>query len=242
MSNQSLQPSWGSREALAGRLATVREQIAAAAEECDRDPESITLVAVTKFHDLDIIDALYELGVRDFGENRHPESRNKAARLREVAGEQARMHFIGQLQRNKARQVGRYADVIESIDRVELVDALAKLEREDGRAVEVTIQLSLDGDTSRGGVILDEAPDLAKRMLDTDTLALRGVMAVAPIGADTDQAFAAVRETSERIREFAPEATWCSMGMSHDFRSAISQGATHLRIGTAITGMRPTAP
>ena len=67
MSNQSLQPSWGSREALAGRLATVREQIAAAAEECDRDPESITLVAVTKFHDLDIIDALYELGVRDFG-------------------------------------------------------------------------------------------------------------------------------------------------------------------------------
>lgn len=242
MTIDALQPSWGSREALAGRLAAVREDIARAADDAGRDPESLTLVAVTKFHDLDIIDALYELGVRDFGENRHPESRNKAARLHEIAAGDARMHFIGQLQRNKARQVGRYADVIESIDRVELVDALATLEREDGRRVDVTIQLSLDGDTSRGGVMLTEAPELARRILDTDTLNLRGVMAVAPIGADTDEVFASVRRVSEQIREFAPDADWCSMGMSHDFRSAISQGATHLRIGTAITGMRPTAP
>lgn len=242
MTEATPQPSWGSRAALAGRLAAVRASIAEAAVDANRDPDEITLVAVTKFHDVDIIDALYELGVRDFGENRHPESRNKAARLREIAGDDGRMHFIGQLQRNKARQVGRYADVIESIDRVELVDALSTLQREDGRQVDVTIQLSLDGDTSRGGVLLDEAPDLARRILDTDTLRLRGVMAVAPIEADPDTAFATVRATSETIRSFAPDATWCSMGMTHDFRSAISQGATHLRIGTAITGMRPTAP
>lgn len=242
MSEQQARPSFGSTEALAERLAAVRQQVAQAAHEAGREPESITLVAVTKFHDVEIIDALYELGVRDFGENRHPESRDKAARLRDVAGSDARMHFIGQLQRNKARQVGRYADVIESIDRVELVDALATLEREDGREVDVTIQLSLDGDTARGGVLLDDAPELAKRILDTPTLRLRGVMAVAPLGAETDDAFAKVREVSEQLQTFAPEATWCSMGMSHDFRSAISQGATHLRIGTAITGLRPTAP
>ena len=223
---------------LSTRLAAVRDEIAAAATAVSRDPDELTLIVVTKFHPVDLIDEFAELGVTDFGENRHPESRDKAARIHELGA--GRLHFIGQLQRNKARQVGRYADAIHSIDRVELVDALATLERE--APLDVTIQLSLDGDTSRGGVLLGDAESLAERIAATGTLRLRGVMAVAPIGADTDLAFAQVRETSERIRRIVPDADWISAGMSHDFRSAISQGATHLRIGTAITGNRPTAP
>jgi len=104
--------------------------------------------------------------------------------------------------------------------------------------VDVTIQLSIDGDTSRGGVPLTEAESLAERILATHTLRLRGVMTVAPIDMEPEAAFAQARETSERIRTLAPDADWLSMGMSHDFHSAISQGATHLRIGEAITGKR----
>lgn len=229
-------------ESLEMRLAAVRAEIAAAAREAGRDPEEISLIAVTKFHPVELLDELYALGVRDFGENRHPESRDKANHLHERYPD-ARLHFIGQLQRNKARQVGRYADCIQSIDRAELVEALAKLERDaTAGPLEVAIQLSLDGDTSRGGVPLDDAESLAEAIARTPTIRLGGVMAVAPIDADTDLAFARTREMSERIRRIVPDATMISMGMSHDFRSAISQGATHLRIGTAITGKRPDQP
>ncbi len=106
----------------------------------------------------------------------------------------------------------------------------------------VTIQLSLDGDVSRGGVPLNEAESLAEAIAATPSIRLRGVMAVAPLSADAHTAFAATREVSERIRRIVPDADVISMGMSHDFRSAISQGATHLRIGTAITGKRPSQP
>ncbi|RRJ86276.1 YggS family pyridoxal phosphate-dependent enzyme [Gulosibacter macacae] len=229
------------RQALVERLDSIRAQVADAARAASRDPEDITTIVVTKYHPLELVEALFEAGVRDFGENRHPESRDKAAHIHAL-GDGARLHFIGQLQRNKARQVGRYADAIHSIDRSELVQALATLEREGTEPLDVALQLSLDGDTSRGGVPLDQAVALAEEVAATPTLRLRGVMAVAPIGADTDAAFATVRETSERVRTVVPDADWISAGMSHDFRSAISQGATHLRIGTAITGNRPTAP
>lgn len=228
--------SWGTEAELAQRLAVVRDDIAQVAAAAGRDAAQITLIAVTKFHDPSIIPALYTLGVRDFGENRHPESRDKAAVAHELDG--ARLHFIGQLQRNKARQVARYADVIQSIDRDELVDALATSEH---GPTDVTMQLSLDGDTARGGVPLAEAPALAERILATETLRLRGVMAVAPIEMEPARAFALVREASERVRTIAPAASWLSMGMSQDFREAIAAGATHLRIGTAITGKRPTS-
>ncbi|NLT25384.1 MAG: YggS family pyridoxal phosphate-dependent enzyme [Microbacteriaceae bacterium] len=228
-------------DVLRGRLEAVRAEIDEAAAAAGRDPAGITCIVITKFHPLELVDALHGLGVRDFGENRHPESRDKAARVHEL-GDGARLHFVGQLQRNKARQVGRYADAVHSIDRPELVEALATLDRGERGPLDATLQLSLDGDTARGGVPLDAAEALAERVLETPSLRLRGVMAVAPIGADTDRAFAEVRAVSERIRRLAPDADWISAGMSHDFRSAVSQGATHLRIGTAITGNRPSAP
>lgn len=223
------------------RLASVRHEIHEAAQAAGRRVEDITLIAVTKFHPVELLDDLYALGVRDFGENRHPESRDKANYLHERYDD-VRLHFVGQLQRNKARQVGRYADCIQSIDRPDLVEALAKLERWESDPLDVAIQLSLDDDTARGGVPLSEVDALAESIVSTPTLRLCGVMAVAPIGADTDASFALAREVSERVRHIAPDATMISMGMSHDFRSAISQGATHLRIGTAITGKRPDQP
>nr|WP_318655806.1 YggS family pyridoxal phosphate-dependent enzyme [Gulosibacter chungangensis] len=226
---------------LAMRLAAVRQEIDDAVRAANRHPDEITLITVTKYHPVALLDALYALGVRDFGENRHPESRNKAEHLHERYPD-ARLHFIGQLQRNKARQVGRYADCIQSIDRIELVEALAKLEREPNAPLEVAMQLSLDGDTARGGVPVAQAEALAEAIAATPTLRLCGVMAVAPLEANAEEAFASTREASERIRKIVPEATMLSMGMSHDFRSAISQGATHLRIGTAITGKRPDQP
>lgn len=223
------------------RLAAVRGEIEQAARAAGRRAEEITLIAVTKFHPVALLDALYALGVREFGENRHPEAREKANHLHDRYSD-ARLHFIGQLQRNKARQVGRYADCIQSVDRVELVTALASLERDPERALDVAIQVSLDGDIARGGVPLVGVESLAEQIAETPVLRLRGVMAVAPLGADPEGAFARTREASERIRRIVPEATMISAGMSHDFRSAISQGATHLRIGAAITGKRPERP
>ena len=227
------------REALASRLNRVRSEVAESAQQAGRSADELTLIVVTKYHPVELIDVLYDLGVRDFGENRHPESRNKAERVHTHEG--ARLHYIGQLQRNKARQVGRYADAVHSIDRAELVEAFAKLQREQ-LPLDVLMQLSLDGDLSRGGVPLNEAEQLAEQIAATPTLRLRGVMAVAPLGVDPEPEFARVRETSQRVRTVVADADWISMGMSHDFRSAISQGATHLRIGTAITGNRPLAP
>lgn len=224
---------------LAERLAGVRERIVEAARAAGRDPEDITLIAVTKFHPVDLIDRLWALGVRDFGENRHPEARDKSARVN-LLGDGARLHFIGQLQRNKVRQVARYADVIQSIDRDEVVDALTGIERD--RPLEVTVQVSLDGDPLRGGAVADDVERIAERILENGALTLRGVMGVAPLGVDPAAAFADLRAVSERVRRIDPDATWISGGMSHDFPSAISQGATHLRIGEAITGKRPVRP
>lgn len=226
--------------AVAERLERVRGEIADAAREAGRSSDELTLIVVTKYQPLELIDVLAELGVRDFGENRHPESRNKAQHIHELRA--GRLHFIGQLQRNKARQVGRYADAVHSIDREELVTALSTLDRGETAALDVLMQLSLDGDPGRGGVPLADAEALAEQIAATPTIRLRGVMAVAPLGADPLPAFEQVRLTSERVRAIVPDAEWISAGMSHDFPSAISQGATHLRIGTAITGNRPTAP
>ncbi|SJM65529.1 YggS family pyridoxal phosphate-dependent enzyme [Gulosibacter sp. 10] len=229
---------------LEARLLRVREEIADAARQAGRDARELTLIAVTKFHPVELLDALYELGIREFGENRHPESRTKAEHLHGRHPD-ARLHFIGQLQRKKARQVGRYADMLQSVDRPELVEALASLERDApsaGRPLPVLLQLSLDGDPARGGVPLDAAAPLAESVAATPALELRGVMAVAPLGADPDAAFERTRLASERIRGVVPGADIISAGMSHDFRSAISQGATHLRIGAAITGKRPERP
>jgi PLP dependent protein len=217
--------------ALADRLAAVRARVAEAARRADRDPAGITTIVVTKFQPLSLVRELHDLGVTDFGENRHPEARDKAEALPE-----ATWHFIGQLQTNKARAVARYADVVHSVDRPALVDALA------GHDLDVLLQVDLGpGETGRGGARPSEVPALAERVLAAGGLRLRGVMAVAPLGVPPAPAFAALRLVAERVRAVEPAATWISAGMSGDYEEAVAAGATHLRIGSAITGPRPAA-
>jgi len=216
---------------LAERYAKVQSDVAAAAAEAGRDPASITTIVVTKFHPAALVRELAAIGAHDLGENRHQEAAAKAA---ETADLGLRWHFIGQLQSNKAAAVLDYARIIHSVDRASLVDALARAERD----VDVFLQLNLTDDANRGGVAPAQLESLVERVLGVSRLRLRGLMAVAPVQSSARAAFARVREQSEALQRLAPEASAISMGMSGDFREAVLEGATHLRIGSAITGNR----
>ena len=221
---------------LATRLADVRHGIREAAQAAGRDAEDLTLIVVTKFHSASLVRDLTALGVRDVGENRHQEAQSKAA---ELAGLDLRWHFIGQLQTKKARQAAQYAHAIHSIDRERLVEALSTAQVE--RPVEAFVQVNLTDDPGRGGASPDEIERIAERVLETPVLQLRGVMAVAPLPEEEPaaSAFERLRGYAERVRALDPRATGISAGMTHDYAEAIAAGATHLRIGSAITGNRP---
>jgi len=210
----------------------VRAGIADAARAAGRSPEELTTIVVTKFHPASLVRELASLGVADVGENRHQEAQAKAAELSDL---DLRWHFVGQLQSKKARQARAYASVIHSVDRVSLVDAL----RSDEWDIDCFVQLNLTDDPARGGVADRDLEPLVDHIVDTPGLRLLGVMAVAPIGEEPRRAFERVRLASERVRRIAPDATRISAGMSQDYADAIAEGATHLRIGTAITGNRP---
>ncbi len=214
---------------LPDRLAAVQAGVTDAAADAGRDPGSITTIVVTKFHPAALVRELHALGVRDFGESRHQEAAPKVA---ELAGLDAvTWHFIGQVQSNKAKQVAEYSDVIHSFDRQSLVGPLA--------GSRVFIQVNLTDDPDRGGVQPEGIEPLAE-LAAGGGLEVLGLMAVAPLDAEPRSAFARVRGLSESLTRVLPSATALSMGMSADYADAILEGATHLRIGTAITGNRPT--
>jgi pyridoxal phosphate enzyme (YggS family) len=215
------------------RLAGVRQSVADSARDAGRDASKITTIVVTKFHPPSLVRELFRLGATDFGENRHQEAAEKAAELADI---DANWHFIGQLQSNKAAAVARYARVIHSVDRASLIAPLSG-----GAGLDVFIQLNLTEDRNRGGLDISELENLAEKLIDAEGIHLLGLMAVAPIDTEPRLAFATVRLASERLQRIAPQATALSMGMSGDYREAILEGATHLRIGTAITGNRPSA-
>ncbi len=235
---------------LEDRLGDIRSRISDAAAEAHRDPSSITTVVVTKFHSASLVRDLHALGVRDVGESRHQEASAKHAELTDL---DLRWHFVGQLQSKKARQVLEYARVIHSLDRTSLVDALVRsapgssddgggggLPDESGSATvaEVFIQINLSADRSRGGVAEADLDGLVENVIAHPLLRLAGVMAVAPLDEEPRRAFARLRIASDRVAAAAPGALAISAGMSGDFREAILEGATHLRIGSAITGNR----
>lgn len=221
-------------EGLADRLHGVQQGIADACRAAGRDSSETTLIVVTKFHPASLVRALAELGVADVGENRHQEAQDKAAELADV---DVNWHYIGQLQTKKARQAAQYASAIHSIDRARLVDALANVDRQ----LDVFLQINLTDDPGRGGAAPSEIEPLTEQILGTAALTLRGVMAVAPLEEPAAEAFARLAGYSDRVRALAPEATAISAGMTHDYAEAIAAGATHLRIGSAITGNRPDA-
>ncbi|TFB88342.1 YggS family pyridoxal phosphate-dependent enzyme [Cryobacterium algoricola] len=211
----------------------MRERVASAARDAGRDPADVTTIVVTKFHPVAMIEELLTLGVRDFGENRHQEAQGKASVL---AGNDLTWHFVGQVQGKKARQVRAYAQVVHSVDRESLATALGSAES----SIDCFIQVNLTDDPARGGVAPSGLDSLVEHVLGTPGLRLLGLMAVAPLGAEPAAEFARVRSLGEGIRRLAPEARFLSMGMSQDYAEAIREGATHLRIGTAITGNRQT--
>lgn len=220
---------------LAARLSAIDERIVDAARRAGRDPAEITRIVVTKFHPASLVRDLAALGVRDVGENRQQELSAKAAELGDV---DVRWHFIGQAQTNKASAIRRSADAVHSVDRDRLADALHRAADGDD-VLDVTVQVNLTDDPGRGGVAPEEARSLAEHVLSLPSLRLRGVMAVAPLDEDPAPAFARLRGISEQVRELEPTADWISAGMTGDFVEAVAAGATHLRIGSAITGPRP---
>lgn len=220
---------------LATRLSAIDERIVDAARLAGRDPAEITRIVVTKFHPASLVRDLRALGVREVGENRQQELSAKTTELTDL---DLRWHFIGQAQTNKASAIRRSADAVHSVDRVRLADALHRA-AEDDDVLDVLVQINLTSDEGRGGVAPGEARALAEHILGLPSLALRGVMVVAPLDEEPASAFARLRAVADDVREVAPAADWISAGMTGDFVQAIAAGATHLRIGSAITGPRP---
>lgn len=220
---------------LAARLSAIDTRIADAARSAGRDAAEITRIVVTKFHPASLVRELHALGVREFGENRQQELSAKAA---EVDDLDLRWHFIGQAQTNKAAAIRRSADAVHSVDRDRLADALHRA-ADDDTLLDVLVQINLTDDPARGGVAPAAAESLAEHILTLGSLRLRGVMAVAPLDEEPASAFARLRTIADRVQHVDPTATWISAGMTGDFAEAIAAGATHLRIGSAITGPRP---
>lgn len=219
---------------LASALAALEARLAAACAAAGRRREEVVLVAVTKTHPAADVAVLRDLGVRDVGENRDQEARAKAAAVPGL-----RWHFVGGLQTNKARSVATYADVVHSVDRASLVAALSAGAQRAERELDALIQVSLDGDTGRGGALPGDVPALADAAAQAPALRLRGVMAVAPLDVDPAAAFAELAEVASRLRADHPDAAAISAGMSGDLEQAVAAGATHVRIGTALLGRRP---
>ncbi|MFP5314233.1 MAG: YggS family pyridoxal phosphate-dependent enzyme [Actinomycetes bacterium] len=245
-------PDTGARRAeLEDNLRRVNSRIDEALAACGRS-ERPTLIVVTKFFPPSDVALLSRLGVRDVGENRDQEA---AAKAEAVADPQLRWHFVGQLQTNKAKSVVNYAHTVHSVDRIPLVNALEKAmarrheqsgpagesEAAGGTAVlDCYVQLNLaPEDNGRGGVSPADVLEVAAAVHDAEHLQLKGVMAVAPLGGDPQEAFGRLAEISADVVHRYPGATGISAGMSGDLEQAIAAGATHLRVGSDVLGARP---
>jgi len=229
-------------EELSSNLHLVHERIGSACRAAGRLPDAISLIVVTKFFPGSDIEALCQLGVTDIGENRDQEASAKIAALPSEVRQRLHVHFIGQLQSNKVHSLASYVDTVHSIDRGKLVRALDRATTSAGRDIGALVQVSLSGDTSargRGGIPPDGVAELADSIAAAQHLTLRGLMAVAPLGVDPSAAFAELAAVARALRADHPAADWISAGMSADLEAAVANGATHLRVGSAILGSRP---
>jgi pyridoxal phosphate enzyme (YggS family) len=222
---------------LQANLQDVEREISDACIAANRNRADITLIAVTKTWPASDVDLLAGLGVTDVGENRDQEAKPKHD---EVQATNLIWHAIGQLQTNKAKSVAAWADVVHSVDRMDLVTALTKAVSERESPLGVLIQANLDPEPTdnRGGALPNELMALAEAVSNCSGLKLQGVMGVAPLAGDDALAFARLQDFALEIQGAFPEANWISAGMSGDFATALKYGATHLRIGSSILGKR----
>ncbi|WP_338900506.1 YggS family pyridoxal phosphate-dependent enzyme [Streptomyces sp. TG1A-60] len=229
---------------LAANLAKVEERIVAACVAAGRKRDEVTLIVVTKTYPASDVRTLSELGVRHVAENKDQDAAPKAAECSDLS---LVWHFVGQLQTNKVRSVVRYADLVQSVDRSRLVTALSKEAVRAGREVGCLIQVALDADEGgrgeRGGVGPDGIEELAELLAASPGLRVDGLMTVAPLTGEfagrQRAAFERLMDLSTDLRRAHPAANMVSAGMSADLEEAVAAGATHVRVGTAVLGVRP---
>jgi pyridoxal phosphate enzyme (YggS family) len=218
---------------IAANLLEVNERIDAAAAKAGRNPADIKLIVVTKTFPITDLQNLYDLGVREFGENRDQEASEKVGLL----PADINWHFQGQIQSNKLKSITGWATYIHSIDQLKYAKMISEFAGNQRKSI--FIQVSLDEiPESRGGVDPAKLVELASGITEFANLNLMGLMAVAPLDEDTDQAFSRLSQIHSHFREGFPDAKYLSAGMSGDYESAILHGATHLRIGSSILGNR----
>jgi len=227
-------------EALRANLEAVRERLSRAAQRSGRNPEAIRLLAVTKTLPLGAVELARRAGLKLFGENRVQEAEEKYASM---AGE-VELHLIGHLQRNKAGKAAGLFACIQSIDRVETAQALNRCCAQRGRTLPILLEMNTSGEASKSGFrSLEELLEAAERIAELELLSIRGLMTVGPLSADGEEvrrAFALLRRSYGRLQERCPSLALdtLSMGMSGDFEIAIEEGATLVRVGTALFGAR----
>ncbi|HYO90302.1 MAG TPA: YggS family pyridoxal phosphate-dependent enzyme [Pyrinomonadaceae bacterium] len=229
-------------EELRERLEEVRERVALSARRSGRRAEEITLIAVSKTHPAEVLRRAIEAGATDLGENRVQEAE---AKILEIGRERVRWHLIGHLQSNKARKAVQLFELIHSLDSTELALKLNRLCGDEGRpALSVMIQVDLAGEETKTGIGENELPQLVQQVTSCEHLRLKGLMTLPPFFEETERArpyFVRLRGLRDRYKAmgaFGEERGELSMGMSNDFEVAVEEGATMVRVGTAIFGQR----
>ncbi len=220
---------------LPDRLSAVRQRVDAAARRAGRDAAEITVVAVSKDVDADAVALARAAGQTDFGEGRAQELRRKADALDATV----RWHFVGRLQRNKVADVVGRAALVHSVDRLAVAEALAARARAHGMVQRVLVQVNAGDDPAKAGCDPHGAGDLVARLDALDGVVCEGLMTVPALGVDSRPAFARLRRLRDELRAAFPALRQLSMGMSADFEVAVEEGATIVRIGTAVFGPRP---
>lgn len=228
-------------EQLAENIAQVQNQITRAAEKAGRDPAEVTLVAVSKTKPVELVEMAYNLGVRDFGENRVQEALTKIASFHPQG---IRWHLIGHLQSNKAGKVVEPFACVHSVDSLHLAQILHRHAEEHGTRLPILLQVNVTGESTKEGMSVEEAPGLAREIARLSALQIEGLMTVAPLVENPEEVrtvFQALYQLRERLKHEVTASTWqhLSMGMTDDYRVAIEEGATIVRVGRAIFGQRP---
>lgn len=226
---------------LAQRLYAVQQQLHDAATAAGRTPDTVRLLAVSKTRSADDIAALAALGVRDLGENYVQEALAKQAHLADLP---LVWHFIGPIQSNKTRDIARRFDWVHSVDRLRIAERLSDQRGAEQPPLNICLQVNVDRETSKSGVLPEQLPALAQQVAALPHLRLRGLMAL-PSAASNDRnraAFATLAQLQQQLGASVPGLDTLSMGMSDDFDTAIAEGATFVRIGTALFGPRPARP
>ena len=230
---------------IADRVAAVRERLSRAAERASREPSSVTLVAVSKTFPAQDVRTAFRAGLRDFGENRVQEAEPKIEALADLAAAGLRWHLIGHLQSNKARRAAALFDAVQSVDSLDLGRRLARAAQEAGRELRALVQVDLAGEQTKFGLPEEQLMPALEGLRGSAGIRIEGLMVLPPFFDEPEQA----RPFFRRLRGLAEQAAAAgllagrelSMGMSHDFEIAVEEGATMVRVGTAIFGGRPPA-